>query len=127
MNKVPASLSTCISFTSKECLVILRRQIHVVVSERLLLGGLLEAEILRAPEQVQRVPPDLALGYGRGAGAGLGRVAASQPGRDMIEGDLLDEGCPVSAVIPPLEDQDQPGDEGAGPGQGHVELRGQGG
>ena len=45
----------------------------------------------------------------------------------MIERDLLDEGGSVSAIVPPLEDQDQPGDEGAGPGEGHVELGGQGG
>ena len=107
--------------------MILGRQIHVVVSERLLLGGLLEAEILRAPEQVQRIPPDLALGDSRGTGTGLRRVTTSEPGRDMIEGDLLNEGCPISAVIPQLEDQDQPGDEGAGPREGHIELGGQGG
>ena len=71
--------------------MILCRQIHVVVSERLLLGGLLEAEILRAPEQVQRVPPDLALRDGGGTGTCLRRVATSEPGRDMIEGDLLDK------------------------------------
>ena len=60
-------------------------------------------------------------------GASLGRVTTSEPGREMIEEDLLNEGCPVSAVIPQLEDQDQPGDEGAGPREGHIELGGQGG
>ena len=60
-------------------------------------------------------------------GAGLERVTTSEPGRDMIEEDLLNEGGPVSAVIPQLEDQDQPGDEGAGPREGHIELGGQGG
>ena len=88
--------------------MILSRKIHVVVSERLLLSCFLESLILGAPEEVEWVPPDLALGdRGRSGGGGLGGVASSQPGRDMIEGDLLYEGGPVPAVVPPLEYQDQ--------------------
>ena len=109
-------------------MMILGRKIHVVVGQRLLLGGLLEALILRAPEEVERVAPDLALRHRGGAGGGgLGRVAPAQPGGDVVEGDLLYEGGPVAAVVPPLEYQDQAGDEGARPREGHVELGGQSG
>lgn len=41
-------------------------------------------------------------------GGGRGRLsvglAPSQPGRDVVEGDLLDEGGAILAEVPPLED-----------------------
>ena len=52
---------TSIRFTGKESLVVLGREVHVVVGQRLLLGGGLEAQILCSSEQVQGVPPDLVL------------------------------------------------------------------
>lgn len=42
----------------EERLVVLRRQVHVVVGERLLVRGVREALVLRATEQVHRVPPN---------------------------------------------------------------------
>ena len=41
--------------------------------------------------------------------------------------DLLYEGHAIAAVVPPLKDEDEAGDEGGGAGQGHVELGGEGG
>ena len=49
-------------------------------------------------------------------------IAATQPRRDMIEGHLLNKGHSVPPVVPPLEDQDEPGDERGRAGEGHVEL-----
>ena len=108
--------------------MILSRKIHVVVGERLLLGGFLEPLILRTSEEVERVPPDLALwdGWWTGGG-GLGGVPATQPGRDVVKRHLLYEGGSVPAVVPPLEYQDEAGDEGTGPCQSYIELRGQSG
>ena len=51
-----------IRLACEERLVVLRGEVHVVVGERLLLGLALEPLVLRAAEQVQRVPPNLALG-----------------------------------------------------------------
>ena len=109
-------------------MMILGRKIHVVVGQRLLLGGFLEALILRAPEEIERVAPHFALRDSRGSGGGgLRGVATPQPGRDVVERDLLYEGGPIAAVVPPLEYQDQARDEGARPCQSYVEVGGQSG
>ena len=84
-------MPTCISFTGEECLVVLGGEVHVVVGEWLLLGGLLEPLVLGAAEQVEGVPPHLALRHRGRAGRGLRGVAATQPRRDMVQRHLLDE------------------------------------
>ncbi len=68
----------------------------------------MEALILGSAEEVERVAPDLALrNGGRRVGGILRRVAAAQPRRDVVQRDLLDEGHPVAAVVPPFENQNQ--------------------
>lgn len=54
---------TSITFTGKECLMILCGQIHVIVCEGLLIGGPVKPLILRAPEKIDRIAPDLTLGH----------------------------------------------------------------
>ena len=106
--------------------MVLGRQVHVVVSERFLLRRRLKPLILCTTKQVQRIPPDFALWDGWGGGArGLGRVAAAQPRRDVVERDLLDKRHAIAAVVPPLKDEDESGYEGRGAGQRNIELGGQ--
>jgi len=87
---------TSIPFASKECLMILCRQVHVVVRERLLVGGPVKSLILRAPEKIDRIAPDLTLGHvlvTRGAPgvveartiAIISAIAAADPRRDVIQ------------------------------------------
>lgn len=126
---------TCIALASEERLMILSRQIHVVVREGLLVGGPVKSLILRTPEQINRIAPDFTLRdilLVRGtAGAVQARVVAvisavtsADPRRDMIQGHLLDERGAVFPEVPPLEDQNQAGDEGRGAGERDVELWG---
>merc|ERR1719495_2554654 len=49
-----------ICLTRKECLMVLCREIHVVVGERLLLCGCLKPEILGSAKKVERIAPDFA-------------------------------------------------------------------
>ena len=50
-----------ISLTGEIGLVVLRRQVHVVVGQWLLAGSPAKSLVLRASEQVERVPPQLAV------------------------------------------------------------------
>lgn len=115
--------------------MILGGQIHIVVSEGLLVGGPIKPLILRTPEQINRIAPDFALRHIlliRGsAGAVQARavavisaVTAADPRRDMIQGHLLDERGAVFPEVPPFEDENQAGDEGRGAGERDVEFWG---
>lgn len=115
--------------------MILCGQVHVVVREGLLVGGPVKSLILRAPEKIDRIAPDLTLGHilvARGApGAAeartiaiVGAVAAADPRRDVVQRYLLDERGAVFPEVPPLEDKDQTGDEGRRTGEGDVEFWG---
>lgn len=126
---------TSVAFAGKECLMILCGQVHVIVREGLLVGSPVKSLILRAPEKIDRIAPDLTLGHilvTRGASGAaqartiaiVGAVAAADPWRDVVQGHLLDERGAILPEVPPLEDEDQAGDEGRSTGEGDVEFWG---
>lgn len=115
--------------------MILCGQVHVVVREGLLVSGPVKSLILRTPEKIDRIAPDLTLGHIlviRGASGAvetrtiaiIGAVTAADPRRDVVERYLLDERGTVLPEVPPLEDEDQTGDEGRRTGEGDVEFWG---
>lgn len=115
--------------------MILCGQVHVVVREGLLVGGPVKSLILRAPEKIDRIAPDLTFGHvlvaGGASGAAearavavVGIVAAADPRRDVVQRHLLDERGAVLPEVPPLEDEDQAGDEGRSTGEGDVKFGG---
>ena len=117
-----------VRLAGEEGLMVLGREIHVVVGQRLLFSRALKPLIFGASKQIQRIAPNFALGHrirrrtrAPGDPVFVG-VAAAQPGADVVQGDLFDEALAVPAVVPPLEDEDEAGDEGGGAGEGHVEL-----
>lgn len=54
---------TSVTFASKECLMILCGQIHVIVRERFLIGGPVKPLIFCAPEKIDRIAPDFTVGH----------------------------------------------------------------
>ena len=48
-------------FAGEKGLVVLSRQVHIVIRQRLLVGGVCKALVLGAPEQVHGIPPHLTL------------------------------------------------------------------
>lgn len=100
---------TRICFAGEKRLVILGGEIHVVVRKGLLFRRLLKTLIFGTTKQVQRVPPDLALGYNATVskawrwmssidpvGIAVDIFSATQPGGYVVQGDLLYEGHSVS-------------------------------
>jgi hypothetical protein len=103
-----------VGLTREECLVILSRQIHVIVSEGFLISGRTEPIVFRPSKKTHRIPPDFTLQRQLLSTRRMCRpvllplrTPAAQPWAQVVERNLFYKTCPIFAEIPPLEDLDQ--------------------